>query len=189
MCFCDTQTQSLSQNSRNRQVCHCATQLKLEGVESTKHHCGLWKNCHNDGNCAQWTLTETTEKSHHSSLEAVPLRHWSSQVSEVDKLSNETSKCHTTEILHNDKKLASRFKFVIGLMLPRLRSHRWWFATHSRVFQLSMSSTFNVSVMEVHTRIATIRIDLLQVLRERARQVFTCRYTEHLQTSFLHCLL
>ena len=28
-------------------VCHCATQLKLEGVESNKHHCGLSKTCLN----------------------------------------------------------------------------------------------------------------------------------------------
>ena len=47
--FYDTQTRSLSQNSRSRVVCHCATQLKLENVESNGHNCGLWKNCQNYG--------------------------------------------------------------------------------------------------------------------------------------------
>ena len=31
----------LRENSRSCFVCHCATQLKLEGVESSKHACGL----------------------------------------------------------------------------------------------------------------------------------------------------
>ena len=33
----DSQTQPLC---RSRLVCHCATQLKLEGVESNGHNCG-----------------------------------------------------------------------------------------------------------------------------------------------------
>ncbi len=45
----DTQTRSLSQNSRSRVVCHCAPQLKLENVESNGHNCGLWKNCQKYG--------------------------------------------------------------------------------------------------------------------------------------------
>ncbi len=45
----DSQTRSLSQNSRSRVVCHCATQLKLENVESNGHNCGLWKNCQKYG--------------------------------------------------------------------------------------------------------------------------------------------
>ncbi len=50
MCFFnDTQTRSLSQNSRSRVVCHCAPQLKLENVEPNGHNCGLWKNCQNCG--------------------------------------------------------------------------------------------------------------------------------------------
>ena len=45
--------------SRSFLLFHCATELKLEGVESHKHNCGLCKNCHNDGYCAQRILTVT----------------------------------------------------------------------------------------------------------------------------------
>ena len=58
---------------------------------------------------------------------------------------------YVEDILHNDIKLASRFKFGIGLVIRNLQSHRGWSATNSLVFQLSMSSTSNVYHMEFHT--------------------------------------
>ena len=45
-----------------------------------------------------------------------------------------------------------------------------------------MLPTSHVSHVEVHTPIATIRIDLGQGLREPVRQILTCGDTEHLQT-------
>ena len=76
MCFYDTQTRSLSRNSRSRLVCHCATQLSLKDVESTKHNCGPWWSSQNYGTCAH-------RINHHPSLDSVLLHHWSSKVSEV----------------------------------------------------------------------------------------------------------
>ena len=64
MCFDDTQTRSLGQNSGSRLVRQRATQLKLGSVEFHGQNCGHRKNCQNYGNGAQGILTETTEKSH-----------------------------------------------------------------------------------------------------------------------------
>ena len=138
------------------------------------------------GNGAQGILTETKEKSHHSSLDSALLRHWSSQVSEV----------HTT-VLRNFNLSHCRFSAQQHLKLYHVSNSRsvscFQISTHIVAglqlihvfFQLSMSSTSHVSYVEVHIPIAAIRIDLGQGLRARVRQWDT----EHLQTSFLYCLL
>ena len=131
-------------------------------------------------------LTDTTEKSDHPSLDS--MCHFGARNSRVSEVRAQTVQIvhetltftfviswrdrvglirnvhvfYVVEILHNDSKLASRFKFGIDLMIRNLQSHRGWSATNSLVFQLSMSSTSNVSQIEFHTPIATIRIDLRQ---------------------------